>query len=195
MASRKAIEPKTVPIAVPLVFVAGAAMVGASPFLLSFLSKWESSGNTRLVVYADRLAGGLPTVCDGLTRHVTRTPIVVGEVWTKAECEQETQQAVLNVQRELAPCFKRPPNQMVWDMATSHAWNFGAPATCGSLAMSAWNAGAWEVGCRRIAQSDSGTPQWSYICTGVGETRHCEFLQGLANRRQDEWKHCAESLQ
>ena len=174
--------------------VAGATLLAGSPFLVDFLSKWESSGKTVLVVYADTLAGGLPTVCDGLTRHVTTTPIIVGERWTHEKCLSETRAAVVRVQRQLAPCFKRPPNQMVWDMATSHAWNNGAPGTCGSQAMEAFNRGEWQLGCRRLALSDAGRPVWSYTCAAVNGVRECTFVLGLANRREDEWQHCAASL-
>lgn len=177
------------------ILVAGVLLVGGSQFVLDFLAKWESSGRTVLTVYADRLAGNLPTVCDGLTRHVTATPIIVGEVWTMEKCLAETQAAVIKVQRQLARCFTRPPNQAVFDMATSHAWNFGAGATCGSQAMQAWNRGEWELGCRRLALSDAGRPVWSYTCAVEGDERVCRFVQGLANRRQDEWQHCAGSLQ
>lgn len=178
-----------------IIVVAGTALVGGSPFIMDFLAKWESSGNTVLTVYADKLAGGLPTVCDGLTKHVTNTPIIVGQTWTLEKCHLETQRAVIEVQERLARCFIQAPNQIVFDMATSHAWNFGVSATCGSLAMKAWNQGNWEVGCRRLAQNDSGTPAWSYTCKIVNGVRECKFVQGLANRRQDEWKHCAGSLQ
>lgn len=176
------------------ILVAGVLLLGGSPFLMDFLAKWESSGRTVLTVYADRLAGGLPTVCDGLTRHVTSTPIIVGQVWTLEKCQAETQAAVIRVQRQLAGCFKRAPSQMVFDMATSHAWNNGAGATCNSLAMQAWNRGDWELGCRRLAMSDAGKPVWSYVCKIEGGERVCHFVQGLANRRNDEWQHCVSGL-
>lgn len=175
--------------------VAGVALLAGSPFLMGFLSKWESSGSTVLTVYADKLAGGLPTVCDGLTRHVTTTPIVVGEKWTFEKCESETRAAVVKVQTQLAKCFKFPPNQMVFDMATSHAWNNGVSATCGSLAMKAFNQGDWELGCNRLSRSDSGKHVWSYTCKMVKGEKICTFVQGLANRRAEETKYCAGSLQ
>jgi len=33
------------------------------------------------VVYADKLAGGLPTVCKGITKWASPYPVVVGERW------------------------------------------------------------------------------------------------------------------
>ncbi|CAN7450623.1 lysozyme [Variovorax paradoxus] len=176
------------------IVVAGAILVAGSPFLMGFLQKWESGKARVLVVYADPLAGGLPTVCNGLTRHVTSTPIIVGERWTDEQCDAEERSAVVAVQKRLAPCFKRPPSQMVFDMATSHAWNLGPAATCGSGAMTAWNRGQWTLGCQRIARGDDGTLVWSYTCKTVGGQRQCTFVQGLANRRADEAQTCGEVL-
>lgn len=186
-------QPKPAGLAPKLIMVAGAALVAGSAFLMNHLAKWESSGKTVLVVYADKLAGNLPTVCDGLTNHVTNTPIIVGQRWTLEKCRAETENAVIKVQRQLAPCFKRAPNQMVFDMATSHAWNLGASATCGSGAMAAWNRGEWSLGCRRIARGDDGRMVWAYTCTKTATGRQCTFVQGLANRRADESALCAEA--
>lgn len=178
-----------------VVLVAGVALQVGSPWLMNFKEKWESGGNRVLIAYADKLAGGLPTVCNGLTKHVTATPIVVGEYWPREKCIAEERAAVLKVQQRLASCFRRPPTQRVFDVATSHAWNFGAGATCGSEAMRAWNAGQWELGCRRLSRSDAGKPVWSYTCKIVAGERQCVFVQGLANRRGDETASCLEGLQ
>lgn len=177
------------------IVVAGATLVAGSPYLMGFLQKWESGKARVLVVYADTLAGGLPTVCNGLTRHVTATPIVVGEHWTDEKCAGEERTAVVAVQQRLAPCFRRPPPQMVFDMATSHAWNLGAGATCSSGAMQAWNRGDWARGCQRIARGDDGRVVWSFVRDGKnadGSPRF-KFVQGLANRRADEAETCAAS--
>lgn len=185
-----------------------ASKPGRTPLLVAFLGgtlvlggagtwtltdRWESGGRLHLTVYADRLAGGLPTVCSGLTRHVTTTPIVVGETWTPEKCAAEEQAAMIRVQRQLLPCFQRLPPQPVFDAASSHAWNVGAPNTCGSGAMKAWNAGQWELGCNRIALSDTGRPVWSSVRTGrtlPSGRPEFRFLQGLFNRRQDEVRWC-----
>jgi lysozyme len=168
----------------------GIALVFASASLFALLGKWE--GDNQYRVYADTLAGGLPTVCRGLTRHVTKTPIVVGETWAESKCNAEERKAIIAVQGQLIKCFKRSPSQNVFDAASSHAWNNGAPATCGSQAMYAWNAGEWELGCRRLYQSDSGRPAWSFVKTGkfISGRPEYKFVQGLANRRKDEYKLC-----
>jgi GH24 family phage-related lysozyme (muramidase) len=165
-----------------------------SPLLVAHIQQWESGPKRQLVAYADPLAGGLPTVCNGLTRHVTRTPIVVGERWTEDKCVAEEAAALERVQRALLPCFRRLPPPSVLDMASSHAWNLGATATCGSGAMTAWNRGEWERGCQRISRGDDGRMVWSFtsrIDPRTGDKVYT-FVQGLANRRADETAKCSK---
>lgn len=177
------------------IVVAGATLLLASAPLIAHLTRWESGAKRVLVVYADKLAGGLPTVCNGLTRHVTKTPIVVGQRWTEEQCIAEEVAAVERVQAQVAKCFKLPPSQSVFDMASSHAWNLGASATCGSGAMAAWNRGEWEQGCRRISRGDDGRVVWSFTShiDSTGKKVYT-FRQGLANRRADETEKCAAGI-
>lgn len=170
--------------------IAAWGLVLCSPILYAFLGKWE--GDSQYVVYADKLAGGLPTVCRGLTRHVTDTPIIVGERWTAEKCEREERAAIIKVQHEVAACFNRHPPQSVFDAASEHAWNFGSGATCGSAAMKAWNRGEWALGCRRMEFGDDGRRVWSYVKDGNGGYR---FVQGLANRREAARAMCMKPAQ
>ena len=175
--------------------LASAALVGGN----GLLDKWEPAKGTpeaALVVYADKLAQGLPTVCNGVTKHVSSRPVIVGDVWTKEQCAQEETQALEKVQIKLAGCFTVLPLQSVFDAATSHAWNNGVGATCSSLAMKAWNQSNWNLGCTRIAYSDAGNRVWSYVKTGkiVNGKPEMKFVQGLANRRDDEMRLCKEGI-
>lgn len=173
-----------------------AGVILGSAAVVGFIRKWEDGPNPH-VVYADKLAGGLPTACGGLTKHVTDTPIVVGDRWSDEKCDREIARALVKVQTELLRCFRVTPPQDVFDAATSHAWNFGAGATCGSSAMRAWNAGQWALGCRRLALDDTGRPIWSYVKTGRtlpdGRPEY-RFVQGLANRRQAERNWCMQGV-
>lgn len=135
-----------------------------------------------LVVYADKLAGGLPTVCKGLTRHVTTTPIIVGEKWTAEKCELHERAVAKVIQHDLANCFERVPAQRVFDAATRHAWNFGVGKTCGSQSMREWNAGRWAVGCLYMAYTPDGKPNWS--------SAGGKFIPGLWARRKREMAAC-----
>ena len=172
----------------------GGSLVLASAALYGFLGTWE--GKAQYTVYADKLASGLPTVCRGLTRHVTTTPIIVGQRWSAEQCEREELAALQRVQTALAMCFKVLPPQHVFDAASSHAWNFGHPSTCTSLAMQAFNQGKWDLGCKRLSMSDAGRPVWSFTShvdpkTG---TKVYTFIQGLANRRQAETSFCLKGV-
>lgn len=167
-----------------LVLAVGGTLAVASDPLDALLARWEGRA---LTVYADKLAFGLPTVCKGLTKHITDTPIIVGQRWTNAKCEAEERKAITQLQLDLIQCFDLAPPQGVFDAATSHAWNNGISATCGSAAMKAWNRGDWKLGCRRMMYSDSGRPVWSYVKDKNGGYR---FVQGLQNRRQAERAMC-----
>ena len=173
---------------------AGAALVLGSAAVFAFLGDWEPApGDKQFIVYADALAQGLPTVCKGITRHVTRTPIIVGERWAPEKCNAEERSALIVLQTRLLRCFTLTPPQGVFDAATSHAWNNGVSATCGSQAMQAWNAEEWALGCRRLQVSDGGKPVWSYVKTGRtlpnGKPEY-QFVRGLANRRAAERAMC-----
>lgn len=165
---------------------AGAALILASAAALGLIAKWEPAKDPTLV-YADKLAGGLPTVCNGITKHVSTIPVIVGERWTWKQCAEQERNAVLQVQRQLLRCFVLTPPQSVFDAATSHAWNLGASRTCQSGAMQAWNAGDWRKGCWRIGYADSGKRIWS--------SAGGKFVRGLAFRRDDEIKLCLRDVQ
>ena len=152
--------------------------------VVSIIAMWEG-GKTldgSSVVYADKLADGIPTVCNGITRHVTTTPIVVGERWSAEKCQREESAAIAKVQVQLERCFGPVPPQKVFDAATSFAWNVGVSAACKSVAMQFFRAGDWRTGCNRLARSLSGKRVW--VFSGG------KFRQGLANRRGFEARYC-----
>lgn len=166
---------------------AAAGLVLASAALMGFIGKWESGPERVLTVYADKLAGGLPTVCHGLTRHVTTTPIIVGERWTNEKCEAEEKAAMIrHVQIPLRQCLRHDPPQSVFDALSSHGWNFGVARTCGSVAAQYVRRGDYRTACERIARNASGAPVWS-SAGGV-------FLRGLFNRRLDERSLCLRDV-
>jgi len=171
----------------------GAVLVAAATALTAFLGVWEPDQEDPGIVYADRLAGGLPTVCKGITRHVTTTPVVVGERWSQEKCADEEARAIINkVQIPLARCFKRGDvPQSVFDFFSSHAWNFGVTATCGSGAMRAANEGDYRRACQRLSRGDDGKLQWVYVTRPDGSK---QFVQGLANRRVAETGGCLKDV-
>ena len=166
-------------------FVGGAAVLAGSPVVMSFLERWE--GSNQYVVYADELAGGLPTVCKGITKHTSPYPVVVGERWSKAKCDEVEQHVVLETQRALQQCVNVAVPQSVFDALTDHAHNVGWPSTCASQSVKAINSGELERGCELLAYKPDGTPNWSHAGG--------RYIQGLHNRRKAERELCLSDLQ
>lgn len=163
--------------------VVGTGLVMASAGVVALINRLEEGApKPSYTVYADKLAGGRPTACNGITAAVTTTPVRVGDVWSADKCAAETAKALAAMQGPLLKCFRRTPPQDVFDAATSWAWNAGTPSVCGSQAMAAWNAGDWVTGCRRMLVSDGGKLQWVYAGG--------QFYPGMANRRVQEISLC-----
>lgn len=176
----------------------GGRLLLGTAAAVAIIGLWEGgkAPDGSSVAYADKVAQSIPTVCAGLTRHVTSTPIIVGRRWSAEKCLAEESRAIAEVQSRLEKCFTRLPPQSVFDAATSHAWNNGVYNTCSSAAMKSWNTGDWAQGCRRMAKSDSGKRVWSYVKTGkvIGGKPEYKFVQGLANRRDSEVELCMQDV-
>ena len=176
------------------------SLVLASAGTIGMLTKWEPDRKTPeayLTVYADKLANGLPTVCNGVTKHVSTIPVVVGEKWTDEMCREQEDNAIIKIQIQLASCFKHLPPQSVFDAAFDHAWNNGVQATCNSTSMTSWNRGNWLLGCNRLAYKADGSPNWAYVKTGKklkDGTWEYKYVQGLHNRGVDRVKNCTKDL-
>jgi len=169
--------------------IASGALALFSPQLQSFLGKWEGGGQN--VVYADRLAGGLPTVCKGITEHTSPEPLVVGDYWSPERCEQVERLVVSKGQLQLADCIDVAISQTIFDALSSHAHNFGVSSTCASRAVGLINAGRLREGCNALAHAPNGAPVWSYVTDDKGRL---VFVRGLYNRRLDEVRLCLSGL-
>lgn len=160
--------------------VASGTLALFSPQLQAFLGKWEGEGQN--VVYADKLAGGLPTVCKGITKYASPEPVVVGDYWSEEQCEKIERMVVERGQISLADCIEVDVSQNTFDSLSSHSHNFGVPSTCASRAVGLINRGRLIEGCDALAHKPDGTPAWSY----VGRA----YVRGLYNRRLDERAWC-----
>lgn len=165
---------------------AGALALASAP-LVVFLGTWE--GNGQNTVYADKLAGGLPTVCKGITRHTSPYPVLVGDYWSPDRCAEVEQLVISKGQLQLADCItNQDVDQNTFDALSSHAHNVGTPSTCASRAVGLINAGRIADGCRALAWAPDGrTPVWSFVTDAQGRKR---FIQGLHNRRLAEMELC-----
>lgn len=157
-----------------------AALLAAltSPLAFTTLERWE--GNV-LEVYADHLAGGLPTYCAGRTDPKA----VVGAKLTSDQCQSINKTTLLEYGYAVLGCVN-------WDYLTARrligltvfAINVGKEGACSSQAVRQINAGAVKAGCDLIARRPDGSPNWSYA-GGF-------YWQGLQNRRQAERALCLE---
>lgn len=163
------------------------ALVLSSSTLMAFLGKWEGEGQN--VVYPDKLARGLPTVCKGITRYTSPYPVVVGDYWSPARCAEVEQMVVEKGQLGLADCLTNDKiSQNTFDALSSHGHHFGTPSTCASRALVLINAGLIQEGCRALAWGPDGRPVWAYITDDKGKK---VFVRGLHNRQLDEARLCA----
>lgn len=167
--------------------IAIGALVLASSTLTAFLGKWEGEGQN--VVYADKLARGLPTVCKGITKHTSPYPVVVGDYWSDTRCAEVEKLVVTNGQLALADCLTNPNiSQNTFDSLSSHGHHFGAPSTCASRALVLINQGRIKEGCRALAWGADGRPVWAYVTDAKGNK---VFVRGLHLRQLDEARLCA----
>lgn len=165
----------------------GAPLVIGSVGYLGFIHKWEDGGKPipadGYVVYADKLARGIPTTCNGITKHVSPVPVIVGEIWSAEKCEEIGALVASKTQLRLADCFRVPISQNTFDAFSSHAHNFGVGATCASRAIELVNQGRLVDGCQALAYAPDGkSPVWSYA--------DGRFYPGLWNRRKEEAALC-----
>jgi GH24 family phage-related lysozyme (muramidase) len=167
--------------------IAAGLIVLCSSGLTAFLGKWEGEGQN--VVYADKLARGLPSVCKGITKHTSPYPVIVGDFWSDARCAEVEHLVVSKGQLELADCItNQDVGQNPFDALTSHGHNVGNPNTCASRAMGLINAGRIAEGCKALAWAPDGkTPVWAYVTDAKGRK---VFVPGLHARRLEEVELC-----
>ncbi len=168
--------------------IAAGGLTLASAGLLAMIVQWESRENT---AYADKLAGGVPTVCAGITPATSPYPVIVGDYWDDATCERVEKLVVAKAQLRLADCiYNDQVTQNVFDALSDMAHNVGVANVCASRAVGLINAGDIEAGCKAIAHAPSGKPVWSYVTSDGRKV----FVRGLYNRRVAEMEICLSGV-
>jgi lysozyme len=142
--------------------VGGLTLVGSlvvgGPELVAHLQQLEGSPT---VVYADKLAYGVPTVCGGHTDWSMR----VGQVYDRAFCDRLDAKTATEYGLAIVECIGADKlNQNSLDGMTLFAVNVG------------------KDGCRAISRGPNGQRVW---ITSGGKPR-----KGLANRRDFETALC-----
>ncbi|CAM4096005.1 hypothetical protein BOTU111921_11480 [Bordetella tumbae] len=168
-----------------LALIASGALALFTPDLQQMLSRWEGDGQN--VVYPDKLAKNLPTVCRGITKYTSPEPVILGDYWSDEKCLEVEQIVVSEGQIELAKCIKVYVTQPIFDAFSSFGHNVGNANACVSVAMGLLNAGRVAEACDAIAHKvPTKRPNWS-VADG-------KYVPGLYSRRLDERKQCLSGL-
>ena len=93
-------------------------LVLASAGVMSLLGRWEGEGQN--VVYADKLARGLPTVCKGYNQAHQPVPCRRGRLLVAERCAQVERLVVSKGQLQLADCIQVAITQPIFDALSSH---------------------------------------------------------------------------
>jgi lysozyme len=142
--------------------IAGLALSASA---LVSIAAWEGyRGNA----YRDIV--GVPTIGFGTTKGVK-----IGDTIDPVRALQRKMDDVQKFEGALKTCVKVPLHQHEYDAFLSLAYNIGPGAFCGSTLVRKLNAQDYEGACREILRWNRAGGQ---------------VVQGLANRREAEFKTC-----
>ncbi len=116
------------------------------------------------------IAGDVPTIGFGSTEGVQ-----LGNKITVPEALERLHRDVGNAESAIGQCVTVPLSQGEYDAFTSLAFNIGSSAFCSSTLVRKLNGGDYEGACQEIRK-------WVYS----GGRK----IQGLVNRREDEYRMC-----
>lgn len=163
-----------------------AAIAAAGAIALGLGHKWEG---IRYYAYddmrpsyklkvGDEIKGTL-TVCRGHTDAAGGPPIVIGKRYTDAECDAYYTADLAMAHRIVLSCTPELYyNPHTAGAIIDFAYNYG-PRYCLSTMSKDFRAGRIESGCKRLLD---------FKYSGG------KFVQGLLNRRHDEFKTCVKEL-
>jgi lysozyme len=148
----------------------GAAIAALLAVATPLVAQWEGVSTKP---YADKLAGGLMTVCFGETRVPMRE-------YTRQECDEMLSDGVAEFALGVAkrnPELIGHPNQ--WAAATSLAYNAGLASYAGSTMARRFSEGRWRSACEQL-------PRWN---RAGGKA-----VKGLTRRRNSEMAICLRDI-
>lgn len=151
--------------------VVAAALLIATPLIASFEGGRQRDGSA--IAYADRLAHGLPTACEGITGNDQYGhAIVPGHRYSSAECDEmlrrELGLRIAAVQRCL------PGNMPVQGLGASLslAYNIGTVRFCHSTAAIRFRAGNYRGGCQALTAYNRASGR---VIAGLVRRRNAEL--------------------
>lgn len=125
------------------------------------------------------LAGDVPTVGFGSTRQADGSPVQIGDTITPpAALALAARQIRQDYEPAIRGCITVPLTQGEYDAYTSLAYNIGPRAFCGSTLARRLNSGDYPGACLEILRWDRFKGRQ---------------VQGLTNRRRDEFHRCVGS--
>jgi lysozyme len=123
--------------------------------------------------YHDKLAGGLPTVCYGMTS--SDRPVKMTDVYTPEQCKAFLEEDLVKYHDQIFPCVRVRLSDHEWGALTDAAYNVGSHAICKSTAVRRFNAGDHAGGCAALAAFNRAGGQ---------------VVKGLVRRRSAEIETC-----
>lgn len=169
---------------------ATAGIVIAAASLMAFVAGWEGES---LPVYADKLAGGLPTVCNGHTGPDVR----LGDVWTKEQCDAVLIKDIHKHGEGILACFPVAINQNEYEAYSSLAFNVGVGAVCNSSIPKKLAASRRQAACDTILEFDKvrdcSKPK---VFNQKKQRWECPLVpvRGLTSRRKAEHAICVRPV-
>ena len=154
---------------------AGAGAAAMVALAITYITPTiRSEEGTKYHPYRD--VGDVLTVCSGSTGP----DVVVGKVYSEADCERLTEADVRRAADgviKVSPQLINHPMQLA--SAISFSYNVGVGTYERSSVARDFNAGNYQKGCNDLLKYDHAAGK---------------FSQGLANRRQREWKICMSTI-
>lgn len=132
------------------------------------IAKWEGFSDHAYIP----VPGDVPTIGFGSTEGVK-----MGDTITVPKAIERLHRDTGKAESAIGRCVTVPLAQGEYDAFTSFAFNVGAEAFCNSTLVKKLNAGDYEGACKELER-------WVFV--------QKKRVQGLANRRQDEYRLCTD---
>lgn len=151
-----------------------AAIAAALAIATPFIAQWEG-GRQRdgsAIAYADRLARGLPTACEGITGNDQYGhAIVPGHRYSRVECDEMLRLELARRIDQVKRCL--PANMPAEGLGASLslAYNIGTVRFCRSTASARFRAGNYRGGCQALTAYNRASGR---VITGLVRRRTAE---------------------
>ena len=132
------------------------------------IAKWEGFSDHAYIP----VPGDVPTIGFGSTEGVK-----MGDTITVPKALERLRRDVGVAESAIGRCVKVPLSTSEYDAFTSFAFNVGSEAFCSSTLVKKLNAGDYAGACAELKR-------WVFV--------QKKMVEGLANRREDEYKLCTQ---